>query len=428
MEYEVLVPDNQQRPRWNPTIKVVVGVLLFVLFAVAVYAFRIVFVPLIIGAIMAYVLQPVVRLIRRVTRLPHGIATGLLYLILLALIIPIGAILTPVLIDQIIYLRGELIRFSRYLDSISADTTMEVLGFELGVQELVRRITSALTSLLTSVAPESLTVVLGAARTLLLTVFTFVIGFYLTRDAKQIIAWLRGLIPPAYQSDSEALMIEIDGIWSAFFRGQVFLLLIVTAILTTLSAVLGLPRPLLLGVWGGLLEFLPSIGNTIWGITVVTIALLGGSTYLPLPNALFALVVFGAYVAFAQLDINVLIPNIIGRQVRLHPVVVILGVIIGASVGGALGVALAAPTIASLRVIGRYVYANLFDLEPFPMVGPPSAPREEREAEAERLVAVAPSGSSAHEAVIETVRSLAGSHRLRERVPASEDDVDKTQQ
>ena len=74
--------------------------------------------------------------------------------------------------------------------------------------------------------------------------------------------------------------------------------------------------------------------------------------------------------------------------------IIILGVIVGASVAGVLGVALAAPTIASLRIIMRYVYANLFDLDPFPMIGAPSSPRQEREAEVERLTAAASDGAS----------------------------------
>jgi predicted PurR-regulated permease PerM len=207
-----------------------------------------------------------------------------------------------------------------------------VSGFTFEVQELVRQVTSALTDFATSVATESVSFVLDAARILLLIVFTFVIGFYLTRDSELIVQWVYGLTPSSYRSDVEALSIEINGVWSAFFRGQLLLSLIVTVILTALSAVLGLPNPLLLGVWGGLLEFLPSIGNMIWGLTAVIIALVNGSAWLPLPNVLFALVVFGAYVAFAQVEMNVLLPNIIGRHVRLHPVVVILGVIVGASV------------------------------------------------------------------------------------------------
>jgi predicted PurR-regulated permease PerM len=386
--------DHRPRPHWNATIKVVVGVILFVLFALALYAFRGVFVPLIIGLIMAYVLQPVVHLIQRTTRLSRGLATGLLYLILLALVVPVGIIFIPVAIDQITYLQRQVFAFARYLNNISADTSIVVLSMHLSVQDLVRQITSALTSFITSVATGSLSFVLDAARIIALVVFTFVIGFYLTRDAERVTNWFRGLIPPAYRSDIETLLVEIDHVWSSFFRGQVLLSLLVMVILSVLSAALGLPHPLLLGIWGGLLEFMPSIGNMIWGLTAFIVALVAGSTYLPLPNLLFALIVFGAYVAFAQMDVNVLIPNIIGRHVRLHPVVVILGVIIGASVGGVLGVALAAPVIASLRIIMRYLYANLFDLDPFPMVGAPTLPKEERLAEAEQLTASVSKGFS----------------------------------
>ncbi len=390
VEPEIALPDEQVRPRWNSTTKVVVAIILFVLFAVALYTFRIVLVPLIIGVMIAYILQPVVRRIRRSMPLSRGVATGVVYLAVLALAIPVGVILVPVVVEQIIYSQSQLISFARYLNAMGADATIEVSGFTFEVQELVRQITSALTDFVTSVASTSVSFVLDAARIFLMVVFTFVIGFYLTRDTDLVIQWVHGLTPSSYRSDVEALMAEINGIWTAFFRGQLLLSLIVTIILTTLSAILGLPNPLLLGVWGGLLEFLPSIGNMIWGLTAVIIALVNGSTYLPLPNALFALIVFGTYVAFAQLDMNVLVPNIIGRHVRLHPVVVILGVIIGASVAGVIGVALAAPTIASLRIIMRYIYANLFDLDPFPMVGPPALPRPEREAEIERLAAVTP--------------------------------------
>jgi predicted PurR-regulated permease PerM len=372
----------------------VVGLILVAVIALALYASRIVLAPLVIGAIVAYVFQPVVRFIRRVTRLSHGAATGLTYLALLALIIPVGALLIPVLVDQLRNTQRDLIALARYVNTGLPDTSIQVLGFEFGLQELVRQITLAVTGFLTSAAAESITFVLDAAKILLLIVFTFVIGFYLTRDGAHVIGWLRGLFPPDYRRDFDALLAEIDGIWSSFLRGQVLLSLTVTVILTTVSLLLGLPQPLLLGVWGGLLEFLPSIGHAIWGFTVVVVALLEGSRYLPLPNLLFAVVVFGAYVAFTQFDLNFLIPHIIGRQVKLHPIVVILGVIVGATVGGVLGVAVAAPTIASLRVILRYLYANLFDLNPFPVLDTPPSDGAERRSEAERVVRPAPATPS----------------------------------
>jgi hypothetical protein len=85
------------------------------------------------------------------------------------------------------------------------------------------------------------------------------------------------------------------------------------------------------------------------------------------------------HLIFEQFDLNYLIPRIIGRSVHLPPVVVILGIVSGALLAGVLGIFLAAPTIASLRVLGRYIYANLFDLDPFPIASssplPPPNPR-----------------------------------------------------
>jgi predicted PurR-regulated permease PerM len=78
------------------------------------------------------------------------------------------------------------------------------------------------------------------------------------------------------------------------------------------------------------------------------------------------LIVLGLHVVFQQVDLNYLIPRIIGRRVHLHPMVVILGIVAGALLAGVLGVLLAAPTIASARLLGRYLKAYLFDLPPAP--------------------------------------------------------------
>jgi predicted PurR-regulated permease PerM len=127
---------------------------------------------------------------------------------------------------------------------------------------------------------------------------------------------------------------------------------------------------------------LPSIGHAIYLVVAALVALIEGSTTLPISNVGFVVVVAVVHVVFTQVDLNFLIPRIIGSQVHLHPMVVIIGIIVGASIGGVLGVALAAPVIASARVIGRYVYAQLFDLEPFPEKEAPAEPSAEAAASA----------------------------------------------
>jgi predicted PurR-regulated permease PerM len=318
--------------------------------------------------------------------------------------VPIVWALVPVIGRQIILLQLQTISSINYLQTIAPGTTVWLAGYEMDLYNMVGQLTSGLSSIVTSIVPESLTFVFGAARTTVLVVFTFVMGFYLTRDAEAITGWLKGLIPPGYRGDVELLLKEIDAIWMGFFRGQIILVSVVAVILTVLSYLLGLPHPLALGIFGGLLEFLPSIGNMIWGATAIISALVGGSTIVPMPTLLYLLIVVAAYVTFAQVEINILLPYIIGPRVRLHPLVVLIGVIVGASIGGVLGVLLAAPTIASLRIVGRYFYAKLFDLEPFPLVGPLSLPSDQRLEEVERLAAQTGSPQQITEAIARTAR------------------------
>jgi predicted PurR-regulated permease PerM len=105
----------------------------------------------------------------------------------------------------------------------------------------------------------------------------------------------------------------------------------------------------------------------------IIIALFLGSTWLRI-NWAFMIIVIGLHIIFEQFELNYLIPRISGRSVHLPPLVVILGIVAGALIAGVLGIFLAAPTIASARVFGRYIFANLFDMEPFPINPAPLLP------------------------------------------------------
>lgn len=374
--------QNDLSPPWSTNIKLIVGVILFVLFALAVYVLRKVFTPIIFGAIIAYLLFPLAKAVSRITRLRHELATVIVYLVLLGLLVPIGFLVTPLLVDQVADLRDVLISTLNYIDSLGSETIEILPGLTIDGQALVDEITVALSSFIRTTASQSISLLVGASKTLLLVIFTIFIAFYFTADAHKLIEWFQGLGPSNYRADVKLLLSQINGIWGDFFRGQVVLAIVVTLILTALSFAIGLPQPLLMGLLGGLLEFLVSVGHTIWLIVALALALIEGSTYLPVSNVVFALIVVGTNLVFTKFDLNYLIPKIVGSRVRLHPVVVIIGIIVGATVAGVLGIALAAPTIATLRVIGRYIRAKMLDLDPFPELQsvPATAPQPERAA------------------------------------------------
>jgi len=106
------------------------------------------------------------------------------------------------------------------------------------------------------------------------------------------------------------------------------------------------------------------VGPVVSAIPAVALALLQGSSWLPIPPFWFAVLVAGIYTAVQQVENNYLVPRIIGGSVRLHPLVVLVGAIGGARMAGILGIFLAAPVLASARVLLSYIYAKLLDVEP----------------------------------------------------------------
>jgi predicted PurR-regulated permease PerM len=111
----------------------------------------------------------------------------------------------------------------------------------------------------------------------------------------------------------------------------------------------------------GIIEFLPALVMQ-YGLLPFAAFFLG-STWMPVPHWIFMLIVIGLHLIFEQFDLNYLIPRIVGRRVHLPTLVVIFGIVAGAILAGIIGIPLAAPTIASLRVFGRYIFANLFDMD-----------------------------------------------------------------
>jgi len=316
------------------------------------YVARNMLIPLIIGAVIAVILFPWARRLSRITRLSHQLATACIYLVLIAALVPLFLLVGPLLAQRIEMAQEDILNLLQRWEAAGAEE-ITVLGFSIAAQQIVDEITAAATEWVTATASGAISFVIDAAHTLLLAVVALVVGFYLTRDAEKIVSHVIDIAPPRQRVSLRRLVAEIYRIWGCFFRSQLILCLIVGVILGASSAALGLPHPLLLGIWGGLLEFLPTVGHMVWGATAVTLAIFNGSTYLPLSPLAFVLLVVGVYIVFTQVDLNVLIPHIIGGSLHLHPLVVLLGVIAGIEIAGVLGVVLAAPTIASLRVIVR---------------------------------------------------------------------------
>jgi len=352
-------------PGWSPQTKLFVSFIILVCAAYLLYKFSEAVKPMVLAIILAFVLNPLVSGVQRRLRVRRFLATMLVFAILLAIAAGAVVLLLPRLMEQV----GTLVRAIEGL----LKQGREIFSGEINFFGVVVNGPDVLNILLSSLRSTErplgnlniLDLITATFKTFVWITFTIFIAFYMIIDSEKLIRWMDNLALPAYRSDFVRIREEINIIWGAFFRGQLLLCLVVTTIVSTACFIIGMPYALLLGIWAGVLEFLPSFGNTVWLITAASVALISGSTWIPVPNWAFFLILLGFYIPFSQFDTNYLIPRIIGRSVRLPQLVVLLGLIAGASLLGVIGVPLAAPTIASLRVIMRYINSRLFD-EAFP--------------------------------------------------------------
>lgn len=369
---------QESRPRWSSQVRLTVSLLLIALIIYLLFRFSVVLAPMTLAVILAYVLSPLVNLLQGRLRIRRGLAALLIYIILLAVLVALPVVIIRPLAAQLSELIPAIQRFLLVIENLLGHRYV-VAGQVINVDELIQQAIGSLQGSLEPVFGGTLNLAVDVISSVIWVIFILVVSFYLIKDGPLLREWLEKNVPPAYQQDYIRLRDEISQIWSAFFRGQLVLALVVAVLFTIIGFILGLPFALAMGVFAGLMEFLPSIGHGIWLVIASLLALFVGSTWLPLPNWVFMLVVIGLHLIYEQFDLNYLIPRIIGRSVHLPPLVVILGIVTGAVLAGVLGIPLAAPTIASARVLGRYVFANLFDLDPFAVsVAPPLPPPNPR--------------------------------------------------
>ncbi len=278
------------------------------------------------------------------------------------MLVTILVIFVPVVINQAKSLALELQGVRVQLeDALASPVTF--LGFDLPLNELLVDLQAISSPLL---KPERILRVLKATTTNLAWVLVILVTtYYLVRDWERLREWLIRLAPEAYQPDVRRLHEEIKGVWQAYLRGQLLLMLLVGVLTGLGSAAVGLPGAVALGLLAGALDLIPSLGPTVALAVAAVVAWFEGSAYLPLSNAWFTVVVVALY-TLVQLVENVwLQPRIMERSLQLHRGLVFVAVVGALTLAGALVALIIVPLIGSVMVVGRYIRCRILGFEPF---------------------------------------------------------------
>lgn len=315
--------------------------------------------PFLVGAVMAYALQPAVECLvrRRVSRLWAVLLVELVVIVallaLMLLVVPIFSKELPLLRQQVpVFLdrvhSGLLPWLSQFGLNVSIDTTSLKA---MALSYLNANFEDWTGTLLNSarVGGSILLTALGSA------VLVPLVLFYLLMDWPMLVQRISTLIPPRMRGQTQEVLSEVDSVLGQYLRGQSLVMLTLAIFYSVGLALFGFDLALPVGVFTGLAVFIPYVG---FGIGLVLALLAGLLQFMSWYGIIAVAVVYG----LGQLvESFFLTPRLVGERIGMHPLMVIFALLAFGHLFGFVGVLVALPVSAVLVVAVRRLTAAYLD-------------------------------------------------------------------
>ncbi len=375
-----------EKNHWSRPTKYLVAGLYLAGMIWLVFAARPLLSSLVIALLLEYVLNPVVKFFMQRAALPRTRAVVLTYFLFIGVVILLSSSFTSLAIRQINTFSNDVERILLAFENF-ASAPLRIGRFTFNPpRETIIELDEEIRALVSQASSGAIETLSGIGTNLVWLIVIFVTTFYLLRDGPKLRDWFIRLFPKAHQADIQRLMQQVDVVWGTYLRGQVILAAII-GILTGISmAIVGLRGAIVIGIIAGVLDLIPSLGPLVGGLISVVVALILGSSSLDISNFWFAVLVAGIFIVIQQFENIWLAPRILGSSLKIHPALVVIGVLGALALIGIVGALVIVPVMASVMIISRYAHAKLLDRDPWDdenVQEPPTAPIESQPEEEE---------------------------------------------
>ncbi len=331
----------------------VAGALMLLLWALKDLA--VILIPFATVYLFAYLFDPLVTTLHGRFRIRRGIASFAMTAVLLGVVASFAFLVLPTLLTQfeILFVRltDTMDDFRAWLQSATLLDNLERVGVDR--EQIVRDLTTFLqeqaTILATSI-PNVLQYVMNSIGTVLGAVALIavlpVVHYYLLKDFPHIKERLVELFPTL--GGRRDYLFQTGEVVGNYLRGQLIICAIAGFNVTVALMILDVPFALVIGIVGGLLNLIPNIGIIVTNVVGIGIGLFFGD-----PWFIDVLKIVAVLMGQSILEQAVLVPNVMGQQMGLHPVLIILSLFIFAHFMGWIGLLIAVPVTALLMAAYR---------------------------------------------------------------------------
>ena len=362
-------------PRWIQLVGL--PILLLLLWVVAAAVRHVVFLFL-VAFLVALLLSPLVRTVQRV-RLPRGFAVALVYLVFAVVLVAAIGALGTVLVSETktaakrvdsyftdVNGRTNQVAANRDVDRLQEWLNTHSLG-SVHVQkrghELVHDIRKHDVGKYTNKVVDFLEgAAISIGKLLFSLIVLIVVSVYMLLDLNRFGRAIDKRFPPHPGSDS--LLVRMEHSLVSYVKGQALVSLIIGTSagvgIWLLGAIGALPGgekyALAFGAWVAITELIPYLGPWLGAIPPFI--------YAFVVNPLSALWVFLLFLGIHQIEGHVVVPNVMGSALRLHPLLVIFGLLAGGEIYGLPGALVALPILAAGRAVWEF-FGERVELEPW---------------------------------------------------------------
>ena len=323
---------------------------LFIFFMV-IYLFEVI-TPFFMAFIIAYITNPFkIFLDKYINKtLSSFLAIIAFILCFLSILILIFPILIYQIQNLVLLLPGYLEEIEIFLTDINNKYLFTEKIKTVDYSNLIKPVTDSLINSSNNFIDNSIQFI----NTFLNMILIIVISFYLSIEFNKIKKFVYNIADKSHFTDFHLLIREIDAVLSKFIRGQGLVCLVLSVIYSLGLFLVGLKFGILLGIFAGLISFVPYLGSFIGGgLTLI----LGFSQFGISPHLIFITIIF----IFGQLfESYFLTPKLVGEAINLNPIWIIFALMTGAYLSGIVGILFSLPIAAVTGVVVRHYFIKLF--------------------------------------------------------------------
>jgi predicted PurR-regulated permease PerM len=307
--------------------------------------FRDVVFSLFLAIVLSIAISPAVDILHRVG-LPRWLGVSIVYLVLLVLVVGAGALMAPLLIEQVSAVIAKApAAYETVRSSLQGSGNAIIVSLATGMPA---QLSSPGVSGPAGSMGQALGFTPAIASGLVNMIFVLALAFYWTLDRELLVRSFLLRLSSVRRDEVSELIDLAESKVGAFLRGQAILSLVIGVAMTLSMWLIGMPSPLALGIVAGIFEIVPLVGPFLGAILPLLLAITGA------PDKIILVIV--AVIVIQELEGQFLVPRVMNAAVGVNPILTILIFSAFASLLGLTGAILAVPIAAIIQIaITRFV-------------------------------------------------------------------------